>query len=71
MTWLSDAQKNRPSTEEAEKLKTKRAALVKQIQTMNQSTGMQRSQAGRDGHMEDMKKLAAQIASIDRKLGRT
>jgi hypothetical protein len=70
MTWLATAQQNRPSAEEAEALKIKRAALVKKIQVMNQSTGMHRSVANANFHKEDMMKLAAQIASIDRKLGR-
>ena len=71
MTWLNTAQLNRPTPEEAEVLKTQRAELVKKLQLLNQQTGMHRSQAATNGHAEDMKKLAAQVLSIDRKLGRT
>ena len=70
MTWLADVTQNRPSEAEALTLKAKREDLVKKLKVMQQSTGMQRSQAGRDGHAEDMRKVAAQVTAIDRKLGR-
>lgn len=68
MTWLGD---KKPLPEgEAAKLIVKREGIVQKIQALQKLNGTHKTQSGARFHLEDLTKLAKEITSIDRKLGR-
>lgn len=69
MTWLGDPNAALPEAEVA-KLKAKREVLVGKIQVLQQITVF-KTDAAKRFHQEDLTKLAKDIGTIDRKLGRT
>ena len=69
MTWINDAQKDRPNDAKREKLLAKRADLVKQVEKLSMEP-VGKSQAAALGRQEDLLELARKIKNIDKQLGR-
>lgn len=70
MTWVADAQQNRPEGNERDQLILQRSILVGKIEKLRAAPLPTKSQASLNGRMEDLTALAKQVTSIDKKLGR-
>lgn len=68
MTWLGD--KIALPQPEIDKLKARREVVVAKIQEMQKLNGTHKSPTSARFHLEDLTKLAKDVISIDRKLGR-
>lgn len=70
MTWVADAQQNRPEGNERDQLILKRSILVDKIEKLRAAPLPTKSQASIRGRQDDLIALAKEVTTIDKKLGR-